>query len=322
MNWTYKSISLIAFLSLAITTVSVKSASHERQPQFLPQTPAPIQLTVTVTNKNGFVTGLNQNNFQISVDKLPARIVHFSNQDSPVSVGIVFDASGSTQRLGSEKGKQRNLSLVQQALARFLELSNKSNEYFLIGFSEQPQLLADWTSDATLIVEKLGGLKPWGNTALYDTCHVGIEKLQQGRHPRRALIVISDGQDNSSRYSFTNLRELIMETDILLYSITFPQSVSAGTPFSREGQAILYELSSPTGGVSYVAANFKQRDANEIFEAIATELRSQYAIVIEPVNLDNNKKWHKIRLKVYSPDESRPEMKHLSARTREGYYWK
>lgn len=322
MYSSYKSIALLAtLLFLAITTVSTNGWAQEPQSKLPSKTPAPLRLTVTVTNENRFVTELNRDNFQISVDKVPARIVHFSNEDSPVSVGILFDSSGSIGRLGTKKASADKLSIVQQAMAKFFELSNRSNDYFLIGFNVKPQLLADWTLDTAVIVDKLGELKPGGNTAFYDACYVAIEKLQQGRHPKRALILISDGQDNSSRYSLENLRKVLRETDVLLYSIDLRPAEYAGSSLGLESQGILDELTSTSGGFAFTGKIFRrQRDADEIFETIANELRNQYTIGIDPLNLSPDSKWHKIKLKINLPADAPRKMKNLSARTREGFF--
>ena len=319
MRTSHKSTGLVAILlSLTITTGLVIGDPQEPKQKPPPQISAPIQLMVTVTNKQGFVTGLGHENFQISVDKVPARIVHFSNEDSPVSIGLMFDASASMTKFGSTAATR--ISILQQSLMRFFELSNKSNDYFLIGFSEKPQLLQDWTSETKLILDNLTGIKPSGNTALYDACYVGIDKLQHARHPRRALILISDGLDNNSRYSFPELRELLRETGTPFYSIHFPTNVEPGSSLRLEGKAVLVELSAPSGGMAYVGSALKQSDANEILEAIATELRKQYMIVIEPLSSDSAKKWHKIKLKVNAPANKPSALKNLSTRTREGFY--
>lgn len=320
MRTRHKSPGLIAVLLSFTITTGLVGGDPQIKPKSSLQESTPIQLIVTVTNKQGFVTGLGQDNFQIFVGKEPSKIVHFSNEDSPLSIGILFDASASIGKLESEKVSATRLSILQQALMRFFELSNKSNDYFLIGFSEKPQLLADWTSETKAVLDNLAGVKLIGNTALYDACYVGIDKLQHARHPRRALILISDGLDNNSRYSFYQLRELLRETGTLFYSVHLPTNVEPGTSLPLEGQAVLMELSAPSGGMAYAATVFKQRDANEILEAIATELRKQYVIGIELSGSYNAKKWHKIKLKVNPPANYPGELKNLSARTREGFY--
>ena len=316
MYFRYRSIVLVgAVFVIGLATVFSQTVQRVPVPAGTPQENPPIQLFVTVSSKKGFVPGLSQESFKITVDKAPAKIVRFSNEDSPVSVGILVDASGWMRKLGTDKGKK--LRILQEGLAWFTSRSNSANAYFLIGFNERPQLLTDWTSKAPLIPEDMLSLKPFGNTALYDACFLGINKLQNARHPRRALILISDGQDNHSRYSYYDLRKLLKETGTLIYAIFLSDS-EPGTSLGMEGQGILAELSDPSGGW-FATLAFKPREAIDIFESIANELRTQYTIAIEPPSSADEKKWHKIKLKVTAQNPA-GEMKSLSARTREGFY--
>ena len=135
MSFTYKSISLLGiFLSLAIS-VFVNDGKQETQRKLIPQTSETIRLHVTVTNEGQFVTELKQDNFQVSIDNIPARIVHFGKEDLPVSMGILVDASYSMVTPGTKKNAGKNLRIVQQSLSRFFEISNKDNEYFLMGLT-------------------------------------------------------------------------------------------------------------------------------------------------------------------------------------------
>lgn len=318
----YRSTVLVgALLTFCLATVSSQTSDRLLASPVTPQDYPPIQLAVTVTNKKAFVTGLSQDNFQITVDKTPAKIVRFSNEDLPASVGILLDVSYSMRRLRFDKKPSRDLAIARQALALFFEGANKSNDYFLLAFNDKPILLADWTSETTLIMEKFGTLKPDGNTVLYDACHVAINKLQQGSHTKRVLILISDGLDQGSRYSFSDLENYLRETGVVFYSVCLPEVVNgAGSSLAYEGWAILSDLSLVSGGVTYTARSLKERSANEMFRAIASELRDQYTIAIEPQVTGKKRKWHKIKVKVSPPADAPQEMKSLSARTREGFY--
>lgn len=322
MYYGYRSTVLVgALLTVCLAPVSSQTPDRVPASRATPQANPPIQLAVTVTNKKSFVTGLSQDNFQITVDKTPAKIVRFSNEDLPASVGILLDVSYSMRRLRFDKEPSRDLIIARQALARFFEGANKSNDYFLLAFNDKPILLADWTSETTLIMEKFGTLKPDGETALYDACHVAINKLEQGSHARRVLILISDGLDQGSRYTFLDLRNYLRETGVVLYSVCLPEVINgAGSSLAYEGSSVLSDLSLVSGGMTYTARPFKERFANEIFRGIASELRNQYTITIEPQVTTRERKWHKIKLKVSPPADAPQEMKSLSARTREGFY--
>lgn len=307
---------ILPSLLLIVTTGSSKQQTQYQSTQGTSSVASRILLAVTVINKSEFVIGLNRDNFQITIDKVPAKILEFNNESTPVSVGILLDASGSMQKLGSKKGAK--LRIIQEALASFVALNNASNEYFLIGFNESPQLLTDWTSRGPLITDDFLNLKPYGSTALWDACYLGINKLQQGRHPRRVMILISDGLDNKSRYSFNEFRRYLKETGIVLYTVHISDA-QLGTWSALEGQGILEELSLPSGGVMYSASAVKPKAAVETFGLIANELRNQYTIAIEPLTTSDDKKWHKISVKV-SGTESAGLLKNLSVRTREGFY--
>ncbi|MGB7921709.1 MAG: VWA domain-containing protein [Pyrinomonadaceae bacterium] len=266
-----------------------------------------ITLTVTVTDAYGrYVSGLDQSAFTVFDDKEPQEIAFFSDEDAPVSVGIVFDVSGS---MGGDKIRH-----AREALSHFIETSHDMDEYFLIGFNTRAQLLLDRTRNGNAVIDKLTFVEPKQNTALYDACYLGVEKITRGTHPKRAILLISDGQDNESRYTFSDLRRLLKETDVVLYSIGIVGVNDANSPLGMQGQSILDELSSVSGGKAF----FPSTDAemNEIFERIALELRHQYSIGYKPANFVNDGRWHKIKVKVQPPRG----LPRLFVRSKEGYF--
>jgi len=317
MSFQFKRLILGAAVSSSlILTPFQTSKSQTVQPS---QSPSTIRLTVTVTSSKQFDSELKQENFQVWVDKDPAKIVRFSNQEVPVSVGLLFDTSASMDPPAPKKGFGE-WSPIQRALARFFELSNPDNDYFLLGFNVKSQLLVDWTSDTASVIDKLGVVKVKGNTALFDACYLAMEKLQHGRHQKRVLLLISDGQDNTSRFSFNEVKELLKETGILLYAIHVLSPQDAGSSLGMEGQWILDELTTTSGGFLLIGRVFRrQRDADEIFATIANELRNQLELEIEPPSVSSEKKWHKIKLKLMSSPHV-PSIKNLTLRTRAGYY--
>jgi Ca-activated chloride channel family protein len=265
-----------------------------------------INLSVTLTDMYGrYVTGLSKEAFTVWDDKDQQEIQFFSDDDAPISMGVVFDVSGS---MGKEK-----LSRAREALRHFVETSHDDDEYFLIGFNSRAQLLMDRTRDSDAMLDKLTFVEAKGNTALYDACYLGVERVTRGAHQKRALLVISDGQDNNSRYTFNELRRLLKETDVLIYAIGI---VERGNPGSLDagGQAILDELASVSGGRAFFPDT--AAEMNEIFERIAIELRHQYSIAYRPKNFTNDGRWHKIKVKV-NPPRGLP---HLFVRSKEGYY--
>lgn len=266
-----------------------------------------ITLTVTVTDTYGrYVSGLSQKAFTILDEKKPQEITFFSDDDSPVSVGVIFDVSGS---MSGEKIRN-----AREALAKFIQTSHNSDEYFLIAFNSRAQLLLDKTRDGNAVLDKLTFVQTKNNTALYDACYLGVEKVQRGLHPKRALLLISDGQDNNSRYTFNELRRLLKESDVVLYGVGILSGGDAGSTLGMEGQGILDELANVSGGKAFFPRSALEMD--DIFEQIALELRHQYSIGYKPSNFSNDGKWRKIKVKV-TPPRGLPR---LFVRSKEGYY--
>lgn len=313
-----------ALVAVRLTSAQQKSGEQKPQPAAPAATPAAtlpktgndeqiivntdlINLTVTVTDQYGrYVSGLEKKAFAVFDGKEQQEITHFSDDDSPVSVGVIFDVSGS---MSGDKVRR-----AREALSRFIETSHDSDEYFLIAFNSRAQLVLDKTRDGKAVLDKLTYVETRSNTALYDATYLGVEKVQRGAHQKRALLLISDGQDNDSRYTFSEVRRLLKESDVVLYSIGILGANDPGSSLGMEGQATLDELSSVSGGKAFFPNSAAEMD--EIFEKIALELRHQYSIGYRPANFTNDGKWHKIKVKV-TPPRGLPR---LFVRSREGYY--
>ena len=266
-----------------------------------------ITFTVTVTDTYGrYVSGLGKAAFTVLDEKKPQEITYFSDDDSPVSVGVIFDVSGS---MSGDKIKR-----ARDALSKFIQTSHNMDEYFLIAFNSRAQLLLDKTRDGNQVLDKLSFVQTKNNTALYDACYLGVEKVQRGAHPKRALLLISDGQDNNSRYTFNELRRLLKESDVTLYGVGILSGSDAGSSMGMEGQGVLDELASVSGGKAFFPRSNAEMD--DIFEQIALELRHQYSIGYKPLNFTNDGRWHKIKVKV-TPPRGLPR---LFVRSKEGYY--
>lgn len=265
-----------------------------------------VTLTVTVTDTYGrFVTGLGKNAFTITDDKVQQDITFFSDEDAPVSLGVIFDVSGS---MGGSK-----IDKAREALKKFIETSHTGDEYFLIGFNNRAQLLLDRTRDSDSLMQKLTFVQTKGQTALYDACYLGVERVTRGAHPKRAVLLISDGQDNSSRYTFTELRRMLKESDVIIYAVGIVDG-NDESALGYGGRAILEELAGVSGGKAFFPST--GAEMNDTFERIALELRTQYSIGFRPTNFVNNGKWHKLKIKV-QPPRGFPR---LFVRGREGYY--
>jgi Ca-activated chloride channel homolog len=265
-----------------------------------------VSLPITVTDAyNRLVTGLDRQHFEIFEDKVKQDIHFFSDDDSPVNLGIVFDVSGSM------KGK---LDRARDALKAFIQTSHSDDDFFLVGFNQRANLLAEFT-DGDALASKLTLVDPKGQTALYDAAYLGIEKVKQGRHSRNAILLISDGQDNSSRYTYGELRKLLKEAGVQIYCIGIVEmGGGAGGTLDMQGQAILEEIAQTTGGKA-----FFPRSGAELEDAttrIALELRHQYSIGYYPTNVKRDGQWHKIKVSVKGPKG----LSNLKVQHKEGYY--
>ncbi|HRH40842.1 MAG TPA: VWA domain-containing protein [Pyrinomonadaceae bacterium] len=264
-----------------------------------------ITLNVSVTDKTGrAVTGLDKNNFDIYDNKELQEIHFFSDADVPASVSIVFDTSGSMS-----EGK---LIQAKEALARFVRTSKAEDEFFLVDFNTRAQLLLNRTRDSDAVLKKLSYVEPKGNTAFYDAVYLGVEKVLQGSRTRKIVLVISDGEDNESRYSFKELQQRLKETDVIIYAIGFGgyYPLKGGL----NGRGTLEELARATGGRAFFPNGAVEMD--EAFEKIALEMRHLYSIGYYPSNFIADGKMHRLKIKLSLPAGS----PRLVVRSREVYY--
>lgn len=264
-----------------------------------------IALSVSVTDTAGrAVTGLNKNSFSIYDNNKLQEIHFFSDDDVPASVSIVFDTSGSMS-----EGK---IIQAKEALARFIQTSKEQDEFFLIDFNSRVRLLLDRTRDSDAILKKFKYAQPQGNTAFYDAVYLGVEKAIQGARTRKIVLVISDGEDNESRYTFKELQRRLRETEVTVYAVGFGRSFTRKGVLS--GRETLEDLASTTGGKAFFPKGPIEMD--EAFERIALEMRHLYSIGYYPSNFIADGKKHRLKIKLNLPAGS----PRLSVRSREVYY--
>jgi Ca-activated chloride channel family protein len=278
-------------------------------------TPPPIALSVnmvmvsvTVTDPyDRIVTGLDESNFEIFDDKVPQRIASFSTEDAPISVGMIFDSSGSM----SDK-----IQKSREAAMEFFKTSNPQDEFMLINFNERPNLISGFTSKFSNIEDRMLSVKAGGKTALLDAIYLGLTEMRKATSNRKALLIISDGGDNHSRYTVRDIKQLVRESDVEIYAVgIFEPLASRGrTPEEAAGPGLLSELAEASGG-----RIFSVEDANElpdIAEKISIELRNQYVIGYKPSNLVHDGRWRRIHVKLDPPRGLPP----LQVYARTGYY--
>lgn len=264
-----------------------------------------VLVPVSVTDPmQRFVTGLNRDNFEVFEGAKAQRIQHFSSEDVPVSLGIILDASGSM----SDK-----LERVREAVNQLCEVSNPQDEYFMITFADEPRLAVDFTTNPDDLRKELVFTQPKGRTSLLDAIHLALRKMKNARYGRRALLIISDGGDNHSRYGEREIKGLAKESDVMIYSIgVFDRYVP--TPEELRGPALLSDISDPTGGRAFTVDNPNVMPA--IARHIGMELRTQYVLAYRPQDAPHNGKWRKILVRLRLPRKFR----FLQAHSKTGYY--
>jgi Ca-activated chloride channel family protein len=262
-----------------------------------------VLIPVTVSDaRNRPIIGMRRESFRVFDGRAEQDVVHFASEDEPVSVGVVFDTSGSM------KGK---LGSSREAVARFLEVSNPQDEFFLVDFSSTIQVSIPFTPNPGDIRSQLMFTEPKGRTALLDAARQAMEYMKHARNPRRALLIISDGGDNYSRYSENEIRHAVREADLRIYSIGIYDTNVIMLPEEDHGSKLLADLALESGG-----RHFAARSASElpnIAGKIGLELRNQYVIGYRPSSLEGAGKYHRVQVKLV-------DGRGLSVAARPGYY--
>jgi len=292
--------SVLASLLLALLIFpSWTLSQNDRIDTFIRVDVDTVSVRVAVTDQlNRHVLGLEKHHFKIYENKIEQDLTHFSSDNSPVSIGIIMDISGS---MGD------NILSARTSIVRFLEQGESSDEYFLVTFNQKSVLVQDFTSRSKNIQNEISFANPEGRTALYDSIYLGLEKLRNARNEKKALIVITDGEDNSSRYTFSELNEVVKESDVQIYAIGERGEIGYG-------RSVIAQIVRLTGGRAFFPSNFKQLDY--FCDLIHTELRNQYLLGFTSTNLNFDGKWRKIGVRV-NPPEGMPRLK---LRAKEGYF--
>lgn len=282
--------------------VSSNSAQQQPPPQIKVEVDL-VQVNVTVTDPYGrIVTGLEKSNFHVFEDGVEQDIRNFSEEDVPVSIGLVLDVSGS---IGDK------ISTVQAGAVEFLRNGNSRDEFMAVGFRSNARLLSPFTSDPDTLQSNMLYLTSHGMTALFDGVYLALQQMHTAHNGRRAIILISDGGENHSRYSEKSVKRLFEEADTQFYAI----GVFGGGMSSREeafGPELLKELAEESGG------RFFSGDPNtipDIVQKIGNELRSQYILAFRPADHPHDGKWHKLHVQVTPPRGLPP----LNVYSRTGY---
>jgi Ca-activated chloride channel family protein len=266
-----------------------------------------VLVNTTVTDPyRRLVTGLEKENFQVFEDGVEQEITKFSSEDVPVSIGVIFDMSGSM----SDKVNKARQSAIQ-----FLRTANPQDEFLLVSFNERAELTSRFTSSVEDLQTRMMYTVARGRTALLDAVYLGLSQMRSARNAKKALLIISDGGDNHSRYSESDVRNFVKESDVQTYAMgIFDVAGNSRTEEEREGPGLLAEMCDLTGG-----RVFQVNDLNElpdIATKIGMELRNQYVLGYAPSNKNPDGHWRKIKVKVHPPRGLPP----LTVYSRTGYF--
>ena len=265
-------------------------------------------INVTVTDPyNRLVTGLETDNFRVFEDSIEQEVVTFSAEDVPISIGVIFDFSGS---MANKVAKAR------EAAVQFFKTANPQDEFFLVSFNERAELTSSFTNSVEDLQSRLMLTAPKGRTALLDAIYLGLSQMRGAHNAKRALLILSDGGDNHSRYNESDIKRLVKEADTQLYAIGIfdPLGYRNRSPEELSGPSLLSEVTEMTGG--RVFAVEKLDELPDIASKIGMELRNQYVLGYRPSNKAHDARWRKLKIKLRAPKGLPP----LSVYSKTGYY--
>jgi Ca-activated chloride channel homolog len=265
-------------------------------------------VNITVTDPHDrLVTGLEADNFRIFEDNIEQEVVTFSSEDVPISIGVVLDLSGS---MANKIGK------AKEAALEFFKTANPQDEFLLVTFSEHAQITSRFSTNTEELGSSLLSTSAKGRTALLDAIYLGLSETRSAHNAKRALLIISDGGDNNSRYNENDIRRLVREANTQLYAIGIfdPPEYRSRTLEELNGPSLLSELTELTGGRAFDVAN--PNELADIAAKVGMELRNQYILGYHPSNKTHDARWRKIKVKLRTPKGLPP----LTAYAKTGYY--
>jgi len=265
-------------------------------------------VNVTVTDPyNRLVTGLEQDNFRVSEDGTEQEIVSFSSEDVPISIGVIFDFSGSMSN---------KVDKAREAALQFFKTANPQDEFFLVSFNERAELTSTFTNSVEDLQSRMMLTAPKGRTALLDAIYLGLSQMRGAHNAKRALLILSDGGDNHSRYNENDIKRLVKEADTQLYAIGLfdPLGYRNRTMEELNGPSLLADITELTGGRVFAVEHLN--DLPDIASKIGMELRNQYVLGYRPSNHAHDARWRKIKVKLRAPKGLPP----LTVYSKTGYY--
>ena len=252
------------------------------------------------------ITDLREANFKVFEDGIEQRITQFSKDDAPLSIGLLFDNSGSMRN---------KIKKATEATEAFFKTANPQDEFFVIEFSDRPKLRVPFTTDTSEVYDSIAHARPFGRTALLDAIHMAVGEMKHAHNLRKALVIVSDGGDNRSRHTEREIKNEMLESDVQVYAMGIfdPDNLKHSVE-EQNGPQLLEELAEETGGREYPVT--KLEDLPSISARIGNELHNEYLLGYSPANPERDGKYRTIQLKV----TSQPAIPNLRVNYRRGYY--
>jgi len=253
------------------------------------------------------VTDLTEANFRVFEDGVEQKVTYFAKQDAPLSVGLVFDSSGSMTR---------KIRKSAEAAAAFFKTANAGDEFFLVEFGERPKLTMPFTQDSDQIYRKIVQSRPFGRTSLIDAIHLALVQMKRARNTRKAIVILSDGGDNRSRLTRREIKGALLESDVQMYAMgIFGRDDQAKqTPEEENGPSLLNDLAAQTGGRLYRVDNLNELES--ISSTLGNALRNEYLLGYSPLNESRDGKYRQVKVNLVGSDA----MPSLNVSYRHGYY--
>jgi Ca-activated chloride channel family protein len=254
-----------------------------------------VLVPVTVTDALGRpVQGLRKENFRVSENGVKQEVLELFRDDTPVSIGVVLDAS---------RSMRTRIAPSRQAVLRFLQTTPPADEFFLVTFQDRPELVQGFTKNVHDIERGLHPIQPDGWTALYDAMYLGIHQLKRAAYQRKVLLILSDGADNNSRYTERQMKSLVRESDVRIMVI-----------FIQTHSPSLERLAEETGGRGFRVRNLQELP--ELADTVSAEVHEQYMLAYAPANPERNGKYRRVTVELVQPAGSPPQR----ISWRQGYY--
>ena len=263
----------------------------------------PVHVTTAI---GASVTDLRKESFRLSEDNVEQKISYFVKDDAPISIGVLLDTSGSM------RNKMKRSS---EAAATFFQTANLKDEFFLIEFNDRPKLTVPFTNDPDEVYRRVARARPFGRTSLLDAVHLASIQMKRARNTRKAILIVSDGGDNCSRFTAGQVKADVLESDMQTYAIGIFDDDPARklAPEELKGPGLLEELAEESGGRHYRVDNLDQLGA--VAARISNDLRNEYLLGYSSTNPERDGKYRKVKVTVDSVGESK-----LRTSYRRGYY--